>query len=45
MVSKKKLTAGLALVAVVAYTLTRWKGSAGPAVDDVESVETTVAEE
>lgn len=37
MVSKKKLTAGIALVATAAYALTKWRGSAEPAVVDAEN--------
>lgn len=39
MVSKKKLTAGIALVATVAFMLSKWKGSAEPVVEEEDYAE------
>lgn len=36
MVSKKKLTAGIALVATVAVMVSKWRGSAEPVVEKEE---------
>ncbi|SDJ24929.1 hypothetical protein SAMN05216226_101316 [Halovenus aranensis] len=39
MVSKKTLTAGIAVAVVLAYTLSRWKSSPDPIEDEVEHTE------
>jgi hypothetical protein len=39
MVSKKKLTAGIALVATAAFVVSKWKGSAEPVVEEEDLAE------